>query len=427
MKKLYFFLAAMLMVSFSFAQIQTKEFRPEPVKKAGMPEFRHSNLSKGAPAAAWLCYLETIYDWAGKEISNDDIVVSRIAMDSNGLTYYTDGDVSHGVFFGFGQTYDFTNQVWDDVLIDGELSIRNTDNYNLDSVVIMAHYNRGALVPAGNVDTLMVAVWTSDPDSNLRQLSINNGATPVVLYYEVLYDVNTHFSQGANIYKLPLTAADCSDTSETGGLYPSEFVLPIHMNNLTDKVLNVTYALKHGYNVPVDDNILDHSYLYGWIGADPRPNYCPYNSTTQSWFTPSDLIFYNQNQGSIISDDNINQTSPGSWYTDGFYPAPLWNSYVQYPYMFIKVSCNDCAIMNVADVEKNNPTVYPNPATNNFTVNLGNDEKANIQLFNIVGQQVYSETITGSAQVNVSNLKSGVYMLKINQNGNVTTTKVVVK
>ena len=123
----------------------------------------------------------------------------------------------------------------------------------------------------------------------------------------------------------------------------------------------------------------------------------------------------------------MNQTSPGSWYTDHFYPAPIWNKAVQYPYILTKVSCNDCEIVNVPELEKNNPTVYPNPATNNFTVNLGNDEKANIELFNIVGQMVYSETITGSAQVNVANLHSGVYMLKVNQNGKTYTTKVVVK
>jgi hypothetical protein len=40
---------------------------------------------------------------------------------------------------------------------------------------------------------------------------------------------------------------------------------------------------------------------------------------------------------------------------------------------------------------------------------------------------VYSETITGTAQVNVANLHSGVYMLKVNQNGKTFTTKVVVK
>jgi len=78
-------------------------------------------------------------------------------------------------------------------------------------------------------------------------------------------------------------------------------------------------------------------------------------------------------------------------------------------------------------LKKTNLTVYPNPATNNFTVNTGNDEKATIQLFNIVGQQVYSETFTGSTNVSVANLHSGVYMLKVNQNGKVNTTKVVVK
>ena len=124
--------------------------------------------------------------------------------------------------------------------------------------------------------------------------------------------------------------------------------------------------------------------------------------------------------------DGDNFVSSNAWYPI-YQPNMFWVGNPK-PSIGLHVVCNDCAVVNVPEMEKNNMTVYPNPATNNFTVNLGdNDAKATIQLFNIVGQQVYSETITGSAQVNVANLHSGVYMLKVNQNGNVTTTKVVVK
>ncbi len=426
MKKLYMLVAAMLLVSFSFAQIQPKVFRQD-VKAAGKPEFKHNNTSnaKTGPAAEWLDYAATIFGYMGSEPTGDDYVIGRVAVDSNGLTHYNDGTTGHGFFFGLSQTYDFTNYIWDNVAVDGQISMVGTTSYNIDSVAIIGHYNRGALVPANNVDTLIVAVLTTLTEDDLVTLSVNNGQTPVVMYYGVPYDPTTHFSTGANIYKIPLTAADCADTSETGGLYANEYIVPIGLNNVTGKIINVCYSLKRGYTVPMDDNILDHSYFYGWISQDPRPDYYPHNDG--GWFTPTEDILYNANQGAIIGDDNLNQTSPGSWYTDYFYPAPLWNKAVQYPYILTKVSCNDCEIVNVPELEKNNPTVYPNPATNNFTVNLGNDEKANIELFNIVGQMVYSETITGSAQVNVANLHSGVYMLKVNQNGKTYTTKVVVK
>lgn len=425
MKKVYMLVAAMLMVSFSFAQIQPKAFRQE-AKPAGKPELKHkTTFDRSGAAAEWIDYAATIYAYWGGEPTGEDYVIGRVAVDSNGLTYYSDGTTGHGFFFGLSQTYDFNNSVWDDVATEGSISMNYTTSYNIDSVAIIGHYNRGSLVPTGNVDTMIVAILTTLTDDDLVSLSVNQGQTPIVRYYGVPYDPSTHFSTGANIYKLPLTAADCADTSETGGLYAAEYILPIGLNNITGKVINICYALKRGYTVPVNDNILDHSYFYGWIAQDPRADYYPHNDN--GWFTPSDEIFYNANQGAIIGEDNVNQTNPGEWYTDYFYPAPVWNAAVQYPYIITKISCNNCEIVNVPELEKTNPTVYPNPATNNFTVNLGNDEKANIQLFNIVGQQVYSETITGTAQVNVANLNSGVYMLKINQNGKVYTTKVIVK
>jgi hypothetical protein len=424
MKKLSILVAAMLIASFSFAQIQPKVFRQE-AKVAGMPVLKHVNNSKTAAGSQWFEYPATIYEYFGYEATGDDWVIGRVAADSNGLTYYSDGDVGHGFWFGLSQTYDFGHSVWDEAALGGQISMNNTNSYNIDSVAIIGHYNRGAMVPAGNVDTLVVAVLTTLTENDLVTLSINDGATPIVRYYGVPYDVNTHMSLGASIYKVPLTAEDCADTSETGGLYMAEYDVPINLQNITNKVVNVAYTLKRGYEVPMDDNIENHSRFYGAIYKDPRPGYYPHNQS--GWFTPTDDIFYNPNQGAIIGEDNLNQTDPTAWYCEYFYPAPLWNEAVQYPWILTKISCNDCEIVNVPEIEKTNMTVYPNPATNNFTVNMGNDEKASIQLFNIVGQQVYSETFTGSTTVSVANLHSGVYMLKVNQNGKVNTTKVVVK
>ena len=427
MKKLYMLAAAMLVVSFSFAQIQPQVFRQQ-AKPAAKPEFKHKATTdaKTGAAAEWLDYASTIYTYWAEEPTIDDIAIGRVAVDSNGITHYDDGDTGYGFWFGWGQTYDFSNGIWDEVMGEGNLSLNGTTSYNIDSVVIVGSYFRGVNTPANGVDTLIVAVNTTLNENAMTTLSVGSGSnsTPVVQYFDVPYDQNTHMTTGATIYKLPLTADDCADTSETGGIYAAEYVLPIGLTGVTSKYINVTYTFKRDYTVPLNDNIEDHSRFYGWIYQDFRTDYYPFASG--SGVTPPDDIFYNYNQGTIISEYNVNHNGY-DFFRDNLYPAPIWNATCHYPWLLTKVSCNDCAIVNVPELEKTNPTVYPNPATNNFTVNLGNDEKANIQLFNIVGQQVYSETITGSAQVNVANLNSGVYMLKVNQNGKVFTTKVVVK
>lgn len=83
-----------------------------------------------------------------------------------------------------------------------------------------------------------------------------------------------------------------------------------------------------------------------------------------------------------------------------------------------------------ASVNRNeipNFSVYPNPITNgrlNITT-LENSVKS-IQIFDILGKQVFSRDII-DPQVNLSNLKSGIYILKVTENNKTATRKLVVK
>ena len=420
-------MAAMLMVSLSFGQIETKTFRQENVKLGAKPAFnKHSNANKNAAAAEWINYVDAIHAYFG---ADPDYAIGRVATDSNGLTMYSDGTSGHGFFFGWGQTFDFTHTIWADVAMEDEIDIMNTSSLNIDSVAILCHYNRGAYVPATAVDTLIVGITSAiTEEDDIVTLSLNNGNTVITKFYGVEYDPATGLQMNATFYKLPLTAEDVSTVDEEGYIYASYYAMPVNLTGITNKIVNISYTLKRDVNnpVPMDSNIKDYSYLYAWLSSDPREDYFPHDDIA-GWFQPDDEILNNQNQGTIVQEDNLIYSNPSAWYCKYLYPATIWNKNTSYPDIMVKISCNDCAIVNVPELEKNNPTVYPNPATNNFTVDLGNDEKANIQLFNIVGQMVYSETITGSTQVNVANLHSGVYMLKVNQNGKTYTTKVIVK
>lgn len=419
--------SAMLIVAVSFAQVQPQNFR-SGAQAAVKPMFKPQvTFEKGAPAAEWFGYMDVIYSYLGSEIETNNLTVALVATDSNGLMTYSDGNSYYNTYYGAGQTFDFTHYIWEEGFDEGNISMVGTTSYNIDSVLILGHYNRGSLVPAENVDTLIVSILTiNEQEVEPYSVVLNNGDT-TISFYAISYDPATQLAVGSINYKIPLYASDCSETADDGILYYSYFYFPINMNDITDKVVNITYTFKRGYTMPVDDNTLDHSYFYGWFAEDFRDGYLPYDYTTWSWIQPDDEILHNQNQGTLITNYNLNQSYPGYYYTDYFYPLPIWNALVAYPFIYTRISCNDCAIVNVQDIENNNITVYPNPATNNFTVNLGNDEQAHIQLYNLIGQEVYNETIKGSTQVNVSNLNSGIYMLKVNYNGNVSTTKVVVK
>ncbi len=72
-------------------------------------------------------------------------------------------------------------------------------------------------------------------------------------------------------------------------------------------------------------------------------------------------------------------------------------------------------------------SIYPNPTnTGSVTITSPNTDAMNVQVFDILGKQVKNETLTNNT-LNVSNLKSGVYILKITQNNATTTKKLVIK
>ncbi|MBK7683281.1 MAG: Omp28-related outer membrane protein [Bacteroidetes bacterium] len=79
-------------------------------------------------------------------------------------------------------------------------------------------------------------------------------------------------------------------------------------------------------------------------------------------------------------------------------------------------------------------SMYPNPASQ-FTqleVNLKNSSKYIIEMFDMLGKTVYSQQFNGSTGKNVLNiplngLDAGMYLVKVNVNGSVLTSRLIVK
>jgi hypothetical protein len=70
------------------------------------------------------------------------------------------------------------------------------------------------------------------------------------------------------------------------------------------------------------------------------------------------------------------------------------------------------------------PLIYPNPTSNNFTIEMENEVKS-VEIYSLQGQKVMSAT---SKNVNVSNLSKGMYLVRIeDENNAVATQKVVIE
>ena len=70
--------------------------------------------------------------------------------------------------------------------------------------------------------------------------------------------------------------------------------------------------------------------------------------------------------------------------------------------------------------------MYPNPTNTGFIkITSKNNAKISINIFNTLGELVLQSTVTNS-EIDLSNLKKGIYILKASQNNAITTRKLVI-
>lgn len=71
--------------------------------------------------------------------------------------------------------------------------------------------------------------------------------------------------------------------------------------------------------------------------------------------------------------------------------------------------------------------VYPNPATDRLNVNVG-DITAKVTVFDITGKTISTtDNVSGTFEIDVTNFKKGIYMVKVNSGNATDVKKVVVK
>lgn len=82
-------------------------------------------------------------------------------------------------------------------------------------------------------------------------------------------------------------------------------------------------------------------------------------------------------------------------------------------------------VLGTSDFNTENISLYPNPAST--VLNLKNAENANIQVFDVLGKLILSqENISMDAQINVANLQTGTYFMKISKDNTVATKRFLI-
>ena len=92
---------------------------------------------------------------------------------------------------------------------------------------------------------------------------------------------------------------------------------------------------------------------------------------------------------------------------------------------FTYIVGNDCA---TASIDKNNLleiSLYPNPASNRLNISAANTIQ-NAEIYNVLGKKVMNVTINKTSEsIDISNLASGVYMIKYNIENSIGTAKFI--
>lgn len=83
--------------------------------------------------------------------------------------------------------------------------------------------------------------------------------------------------------------------------------------------------------------------------------------------------------------------------------------------------------IGMSEMHANGLAIYPNPTTGNVTVSFAPAAKADLDVFNVLGERVMGMQLTGpQADLSLSELNSGIYYFNLTADGATTTRKVTV-
>ncbi|SDB90306.1 endonuclease [Williamwhitmania taraxaci] len=80
----------------------------------------------------------------------------------------------------------------------------------------------------------------------------------------------------------------------------------------------------------------------------------------------------------------------------------------------------------VEQTAKDIVTLYPNPATNELAISLANHSGAKVGIYELTGKQVAQKMVASGETIDISALRNGIYMVRIETGNTVITKKITV-
>ena len=388
----------------------------------------HQSSSAVKDNSRWYNYgdaIDLLLNGTGEYASN------YLFPDSTMQVVYIGGVLGGTWIHKLAEVFDPTVMAFNDVTYyPGELSLKKTSSYTLDSIEFYCLYLRGHKSPT-SVDTLIidVAVKNFPTASSISYfgptstISINLG-TDTTKFIRLAYnqatnsfDVNPH-----STYKIPLTVASANDTLPNGlnvfGVAPN---LTINSN----QHFYVSVSFKPGYVwVPNADSMIAYNRCRFLSIDENLDNFPVY--TKGDWNV------------SYILPQDVRYNTASSWngyYIPSFaYMGGTTNTY-SYTHHAIYYKCtgvSDFGFVSVNENENVNDLLgnaFPNPINgNNDLIIPVNTEDATVIISDVFGKEVFrlNKIINGKISVNTTSLSAGLYFYTLQSGKNSVTKKFTV-
>jgi len=133
----------------------------------------------------------------------------------------------------------------------------------------------------------------------------------------------------------------------------------------------------------------------------------------------TEKVLYNLEQGSNCEEDFLFFNNGEGFFahvTAVYDPGAIESGYIQTVYV-------EGPLLNIEEFEKNAVRIYPNPTSGLIYIDAADVTK--VQVFDISGKII--KEIKNTAQIDVSGIAQGIYLLKLFVNEGTVTHKIIVQ
>ena len=425
---------ALAVGSVSFAQqLSQSRVATKEVVTLGQEKIDRSTVTNKAAQinSNWFSYVNGYEEYFGQS-GTASLSANNLFPDTTILVDYA-GSYSGPWIHAVSTIYDFKAAPFENPS-DPTQNFVHTKDYVLDSINTTGIYTR--VSGSSVVDTLVIKFYVPSADNLGSRSYFYNSAINTSLGADTVFLTNFNWDYATlttpgvlKEMRILMDDAFAADTTSVGYNEINEYVnqnITAGTNATFNGLLGVSMEFHPGeaWSANMDTlGVNRNSWrFFSWeLNGDDTFPYYDKQDANLSNILPQDVRY------DVAGGWN------GSYIPSYAYMGATGSSYAYEAHEISVHITQDVGNIGIAENEKIDFNVYPNPTNGNVNVRFGvivNGEY-NVRLVNIIGQEVFSEntTITSgeTKAYNFEGLDKGVYLLNVSGNGLNTVQKVVIR